>query len=149
MSNLQFLSFLKFFLFHVNSDFYLKAFLIQFYSAIWVFQLDHPSPGLSPKGVRREVWLKGGHTRKRSRTVLGISLGNTVSPLHMNLQVANLQRCEHACQPLYASCCTVLPYLSRYCTVKINNVFFIFCVCFYVHIICVKSIINLLQYSII
>lgn len=70
MSNLQFLSFLKSFLFHVNSDFYLKAFPIQFYSAIWVSQLVRPSPGLSPKGVRREVWLEGCHTRESSRTVL-------------------------------------------------------------------------------
>ena len=48
------------------------------------------------------------------------------------------------CQPLYASCCTVLLYFSRYCTVRIKNVFFIFCVCFFC-IICVKTIINLLS----
>ena len=34
---------------------------------------------------------------------------NTVSPLHTNLQVSEFQRCKHACQGLYASCCTVLP----------------------------------------
>lgn len=32
---------------------------------------------------------------------------NTVSPLYTNGQVANFQRCECECQPLYASCCTV------------------------------------------
>ena len=46
--------------------------------------------------------------------------------------------------PLSASCCTILLYFSRQCTVRLNM--FIFCVCF-LHIICVKSIINLLQYS--
>ena len=46
--------------------------------------------------------------------------------------------------PLSASCCTILLYFSRHCTVRLNT--FIFCVCF-LHIICVKSIINLLQYS--
>ena len=30
---------------------------------------------------------------------------------------------------------------------KIKNVFFIFVLVFYVHIVCVKSILNLLQYS--
>ena len=30
---------------------------------------------------------------------------NTVSPLHTNLQVSDFQRCKHACQGLYASCC--------------------------------------------
>ena len=50
------------------------------------------------------------------------------------------------CQPLYASYCTVLLYISRYCEMK--TVFFIFCVCF-LCIISVKRIINLLQYSMI
>ena len=93
-----------------------------------------------------------------------------VSPLHMNLQVANFQRCEHAfhqcqasvklqlalrlllltilqlyhlppplplpvsnssclltrCQPLYARCCTVLLYFSRYCTVRFKMFCFFF-----------------------
>ena len=49
------------------------------------------------------------------------------------------------CQPLYASCCTILLLFKvLYC--KIKNVFFIFCVCF-ICIICVKSSSNLLQYS--
>ena len=33
---------------------------------------------------------------------------SSVSPLNKNLQVANFQRCECMCQPLNASCCTVL-----------------------------------------
>ena len=51
------------------------------------------------------------------------------------------------CQPLDASCCTVLLYFPRDCTVrlKVFSLFFVF-VCFSC-IICVKSIINLLQYS--
>ena len=49
------------------------------------------------------------------------------------------------CQPPYASCCTGLLYFSRYYTVRFLNVFFIFCL--FLCIICVKSIINLLQFS--
>ena len=49
------------------------------------------------------------------------------------------------CQPLYASCRTVLLYFSVM-YYKIKNAFFIFCVCF-ACIICVKSVINLLQYG--
>lgn len=41
----------------------------------------------------------------------------TVSPLHINLQVAIFQRCKRA---LYASCCVVLLYFSRYCTVRLK-----------------------------
>ena len=50
------------------------------------------------------------------------------------------------CQPPYASCCTVLLYFSRYCTVRLK-MFSLFFVCF-LCIICVKRfiIINLLQY---
>ena len=47
-------------------------------------------------------------------------------------------------QSLHASCSTVLLYFSR--CYKIKNAFFIFCVCF-ACIICVKSVINLLQCS--
>ena len=72
--------------------------------------------------VREEVSLilqvTGSYTGKPS----------TVSPLHTNLQVVNFQRGKRACQPLYASCCTVLLYFSRYCTVRLKM--FIFCVCF-------------------
>ena len=39
---------------------------------------------------------------------------NTVSPLHANLQVANLKRDK----PSPASCCTVLLYFSKYCAVR-------------------------------
>ena len=50
---------------------------------------------------------------------------------------------------MYADCCTVLLYFSGYCTVKLTlfSLLFVF-VCF-LCIICVKSTINLLQYSII
>ena len=47
------------------------------------------------------------------------------------------------CQPLYASCCTVLLYFSKIQYCKTKNMFLIFFKC----IICVKSIINLLQHS--
>ena len=41
------------------------------------------------------------------------------------------------CQTLYASCCMVLPYLSRYCTIRLKCFLsFLFSVC----IICMKSI---------
>ena len=39
------------------------------------------------------------------------------------------------CQPLYASCCTVLPYFSRYYTV--NQKCFIFCL-FFMYDLCEK-----------
>ena len=41
-------------------------------------------------------------------------------------------------QPPYASCCTVLLYFSRHCTVRLKNVFFTLGICF-LHIICVKG----------
>ena len=47
-------------------------------------------------------------------------------------------------QSLCASCCTVL-FRVLYCEIK--NVVFIFCILFFLCIACVKSIINLLQYS--
>ena len=51
-------------------------------------------------------------------------------------------------QSLYASCCTLLLYFLRYCTVrfKIFSLFLEGCFVF-LCIICVKSIINLLQHS--
>ena len=36
------------------------------------------------------------------------------------------------CQPLYASCCTVLPYFSRYCTVRFKMFYFLCSFAFYV-----------------
>ena len=59
----------------------------------------------------------------------------------------NFQRHEPVCQPLDASCCSVRLYFSVCCTVKIKNACFFLCLFFYVHIICVKSIINLLKYD--
>ena len=58
-----------------------------------------------------------------------------------------LSTCERARQPPCASCCTVLLYFSRDCTVRLRmfSLFFVFV--FYVRIVCVKSIINLSQYS--
>ena len=53
-----------------------------------------------------------------------------VSPLHTNLQVANFQRCKHVCQPLYASCCTILLCFSRYCTIRFKMFYF------YVYFLC-------------
>ena len=51
------------------------------------------------------------------------------------------------CQPLCASCCTALLYFSRDCTVRLKMFsWFFLCVCFWC-IICMKSIINLLQYG--
>ena len=50
------------------------------------------------------------------------------------------------CQPLCASCCTVLLYFSRSCTVRLK-IFPLFVVFDFICIICVKSIINLLQYG--
>ena len=58
--------------------------------------------------------------------------------------VANSSCLFARCQPLYASCYTLLLHFSRYYTVRLKM--FHFCVCF-LCIICVKSIINLLQYS--
>ena len=54
----------------------------------------------------------------------------TVSPLHMNLQAANFQRCEHVCPAPVGQvlCWTSVIFKVLYC--KIKNGFFIFCVCF-------------------
>ena len=58
----------------------------------------------------------------------------------MNLQVASFYRCE--CSPVYELLyCTTLLFRVLYCKIKK-----FFCVCF-LCIICVKSTINLLQYS--
>ena len=69
--------------------------------------------------------------------------------------VSNSSCLYTSCQPLYVSCHSVLLYFSRYCTIRLKSCFiFLFfmclcaflCVCFSC-IICVKSILNLLQYS--
>ena len=54
---------------------------------------------------------------------------NTVSTLYTNVQVANFQRCECECRPLYTSCCTVLLCFSVYCAIRLK-MFLIFSVCF-------------------
>ena len=33
-------------------------------------------------------------------------------------------------QPLYASCCTVLLYFSRYCAIRLKMIFYFLCLCF-------------------
>ena len=48
----------------------------------------------------------------------------TVSLLHMNLR---LQTFKDASAPLFANCCTVLLYFSRYCTVSLK-MFSLLCV---------------------
>ena len=48
------------------------------------------------------------------------------------------------CQPLYASCCILLLYFSRYFTLKMLLI--LLCFMFFMYYLC-KSIINLLQYS--
>ena len=50
------------------------------------------------------------------------------------------------CHSLYACCCIVLLYFSRYSTVRLKLFYLFFCICLSC-IICLNSIINLLQYS--
>ena len=67
----------------------------------------------------------------------------TVSPLHTNLQDPYFQRSERGCQSLCGSSCTYSTMvLFKVLYFKVKNVFFVF----YLHIICVKSIINLSRY---
>ena len=49
------------------------------------------------------------------------------------------------CQPLYASCCTILLYFLRYCALRFKTFSLLLCV-YFVCVICGKSI-NLWQYS--
>ena len=51
----------------------------------------------------------------------------------------------HSIQPLFASRCTVLLYFSRYRTIWLKCLFFVFV--YFLCIFCVKNIIGLLQYS--
>ena len=53
-----------------------------------------------------------------------------VSSLHMNFQVANVQRCKHACQSLYANCCIILLYFSRNCTRRLK-IFYFLCLLYF------------------
>ena len=74
-------------------------------------------------------WLMNVFQRIKSKVHL--------SHQNTNLQIVNFQRCKHTCQPLYASCCTVLLYFSRYCTVRLKM--FVFCVSFsYMYYLCEK-----------
>ena len=63
-------------------------------------------------------------------------------PTSASLPVSNSSCLFTRCQPMCASCYTSVVYFSRYCKIK----HFYFCVCF-LFIICMPSIINLLQYS--
>ena len=80
----------------------------------------------------------------------------TPSPIAMILQLYRLPSPHHplvsnasclltGCQPLYASCCTELLNFSKHCIVRFKM--FVLCVWF-LCIICEKSIINLLHYSV-
>ena len=64
------------------------------------------------------------------------------SPTSSPPPVSNSSCLFTRCQPLYASCCTVLLYFSRDCTLRLQMFSLFFCVGF-LCIICVKSIINL------
>ena len=64
----------------------------------------------------------------------------------MNLQVENFQGCKQTGQSLYDSCYTILLYLFKVLYYKVKHAFFIFIFVWLLCIICVKSIINLLQY---
>ena len=66
-------------------------------------------------------------------------------PSPLPAPVSNFPGLFTRCQLLYARCCTVLLYLSRSYTVR-WKMFSTLCACF-LCIICVKIIINLLQYS--
>ena len=61
-------------------------------------------------------------------------LGSAASLPHTHLQAVNFERCEHARQSLYASCCVILLHSSRYCTVGLKNL--IFQVCFLMYYLC-------------
>lgn len=114
------------------------------------------APGTSPgPGVSALPWDSGAQSRVSNcegvPAFFVILNGNLepsknvyIYPLHMNPQVANCQRCKRVWHPPYVSCSTVLLYFSRHCTVILKLLFFMFV--FYVHIICAKSIINLLQF---
>ena len=58
-------------------------------------------------------------------------------PLLRLPSVSNSSYWFNGCQPLYASCCTVLLYFSRYCTIRFKM--FRFCVCFLMYYLCEKS----------
>ena len=87
-----------------------------------------PRPGLAAEG--------GGRSResivKRMR-----ALARQVSPLLMNLQVGNFQRCKYT-QLLY---CSIVLFKALCCKIKMLSLFFVFV---FLCIICMKSIINLL-----
>ena len=69
-------------------------------------------------------------------TTIVLPLLNYNKSLHTSLQVVNIQRCELAlmCQLFH---CTIVLFQVLFC--KIKNVFFIFCVCLFLSIICVIS----------
>ena len=69
-------------------------------------------------------------------------------PPHVPPTVSNSSCLFPRCQPLDARCCTGPLWFSRYCSVRLKmfSLFFV-CVCL-LCVICVKSIINLVQYSV-
>ena len=64
-------------------------------------------------------------------------------PLPVPPPVSNSSCLFPRCQPLYANCCTVLIRLE-YCTIRLEMFIFVFV---FLHMTCVKSFINLLQYT--
>ena len=120
----------------------------QMLSSLRADQLYAKSPVSHPQVVNfqrcEHVFLQH-QTWVKLKLVLYLLLLTILQLYRLPAPVSNSSCLFTWCQSLYASCCTVLLYFSRYC--KIKNVFFIFGVCF-LCIICVKSIMNLLQYSI-
>ena len=89
---------------------------------------------------------KGFHSQVKSVWLWSSPAQSCIAgPYIQTFKFMNFQRCEYACQPLNNGC-TVLLYLSGYYTIRLKMCFFKI-VFFYVHVIFVGSIINLLQYS--
>ena len=90
---------------------------------------------------QRQAWVK---LQPALRLLLLMILQLYHLPPPLPSPVSNSSCLFTQCQPLYARCCAVLLYFSRYCTVRLKMFPYFFCLS---SIICVKSIINLLQYS--
>ena len=73
-------------------------------------------------------------------------LGSAASLPHTHLQAVSFERCEHARQSLYASCCVILLHSSRYFSVRVKLLYSLCLFVFYVRYLCEKYL-NLFQYS--
>ena len=62
-----------------------------------------------------------------------LSCSSAISHLLLPSPVSNSSFLFTWCQPLYASCCTILLYFSRYCTVrlKMSSLLFVFLFIYY------------------